>query len=135
MVTDLFLRRFREGISFPNFMERSILKLPLSNLCAVPFSLQNRVPFAEQKKGEKVPRKGRKRGGQRRGKKEERTRENRSGNLSESMFISDRMVAAKYGPSSSPPTKWHYLGTAHLDLLWNASWVQALMFLIFFSFS
>ena len=38
--TDLLSRRFREGISFPNFVERSILKLPLSKLCAVPFALQ-----------------------------------------------------------------------------------------------
>ena len=44
-ITDLFSRRFREGNSFPNFLERSILKLPLSKLCVVPFSLQNRALF------------------------------------------------------------------------------------------
>ena len=81
MKTDLFLRRFREGNSFPNFVERSVPKLPLSKLCAVPFSLQNKALFEEQKRGKKVPRKGRKRGGQERGQKEKRTRENRSENL------------------------------------------------------
>ena len=50
--TDLFSRRFREGISFPNFMERSILNLPLSELCAVRFALQNKALF-EGKKGRK----------------------------------------------------------------------------------
>ena len=40
---DLFSRRFREGISFPNFVERSILNLPLSKLCTVHFALQNRA--------------------------------------------------------------------------------------------
>ena len=59
--TDLFLRRFREGISFPNFVERSIPDLPLSKLCAVPFALQNRALF-EGGKGRKVPRKGEKEG-------------------------------------------------------------------------
>ena len=55
---DLFLRRFREGISFPKSLERSILRLPLSKLCAVPFALQNRALFEGGEKGEKVPRKG-----------------------------------------------------------------------------
>ena len=41
--SDLFSRRFREGLSFLNFVERSILKLPLSKLCAVPLALQNRA--------------------------------------------------------------------------------------------
>ena len=31
--------------SFTNIVERSILKLPLSKLCAVPFALQNRALF------------------------------------------------------------------------------------------
>ena len=62
---DPFSRRFREGISFPNFVERSILKLPFSKIC-VPFALQNRALF----KGEKAPRQG--------GQEEKRTRENRS---------------------------------------------------------
>ena len=56
---DLFSRRFREGISFPNFLERSILKLPLSKLCVVAFVLQNRALFKREKReGEEVPRKG-----------------------------------------------------------------------------
>ena len=60
MYPDLFSRRFREGISFPNFLEMSILKLPLSKLCAVPLALQNRALFErererERDKGEKVP--------------------------------------------------------------------------------
>ena len=42
---DPFSRRFREGISFPNFVEGSILKLPLSKICAVPFALHNRALF------------------------------------------------------------------------------------------
>ena len=52
----IFSRRFREGISFPNFVERSILKLPLSKLCAVPLAQQNRALSRE--KGRKVPSKG-----------------------------------------------------------------------------
>ena len=52
--TDPFSRGFREGISFPNILERSIPGLPLSKLCAVPFALQNRALF----EGEKMPRKG-----------------------------------------------------------------------------
>ena len=46
-IPDLFSRRFREGISFPNFVERSILKVPLSKLCAVS-------TFRGEEKGEKV---------------------------------------------------------------------------------
>ena len=82
--SDLFSRRFREGISFPNFLERSILKLPLSKLCAVPFALQNRALFEGEIRAKRCPEKGRKMGGQQRGKKEKRTRENRSviGNFS-----------------------------------------------------
>ena len=67
---DLFSRRFREGISFPNFVERCIAELPLSKLCSVPFSLQNKSTFRGREEGEKVPRKG-ERGGQRhKGKKD-----------------------------------------------------------------
>ena len=56
--SDLFSRRFREGISFPNFVEKCIPELPLSKLCSVPISLQNRALFERGEKGEKVPRKG-----------------------------------------------------------------------------
>ena len=35
-------------------MERSILKLPLSKLCAVSFALQNRAPFEGEKRAKKV---------------------------------------------------------------------------------
>ena len=56
--TDLFSRRFREGISFPNFVERSIPELQLSKLCTVPFALQNRALFGGGENGENVPRKG-----------------------------------------------------------------------------
>ena len=73
-----FSRRFREGISFPNFVERCIPELPISKLWSVPFSLQNRALF-EGKKGRKG---AEKRGGRgvasKGGKKEKRTRENRS---------------------------------------------------------
>ena len=60
--TDPFSRRFREGISFPKFGERSILKLPLAKIGAVPFALRNReeeVPGKE--KGRKVTSRGAKR--------------------------------------------------------------------------
>ena len=67
--SDLFSRRFREGISFPNFVERSILKLPLSKICAVPFALQNRAPFEGENRAKRQQKKGRKRGGQQRGQK------------------------------------------------------------------
>ena len=49
--SDLFSRRFRGGISFLNFVKRSIPKLPLSEVSAVPLSLQNRA-FSSGKKGE-----------------------------------------------------------------------------------
>ena len=55
------------GKEFPcrTFWERSILRLPLSKLCAVPLALQNRALF-EGRKGRKGAEKGRKRGGQQR---------------------------------------------------------------------
>ena len=68
-MTDLFSRRFREGISFPNFRERFILKLPLSEICAVPFALQNRALFEGENRAKRRPEKGRKRSGQQRGQK------------------------------------------------------------------
>ena len=67
--TDLFSRRFREGISFPNFAERSFPKLPLSKPSAVPFALQNRALFEGRKRAKRRREKGRKRGGQQRGQK------------------------------------------------------------------
>ena len=69
--TDLFSRRFREGIAFPNFVEKPILTQPLSKLCAVPFALQYREHFAKRSE----ERKGAERKGERRGwrdKKEKR---------------------------------------------------------------
>ena len=51
--SDLFLRRVREGISFPNILEASILKLPLSKLCAVRFALQNRALFERRKRAKR----------------------------------------------------------------------------------
>ena len=75
---DLFSLRFREGISFPNSLERSIPRVPLSKLRAVPFALQKRALFegekrkgAERRRGRGVANEG--------GRKEKRTRENRSG--------------------------------------------------------
>ena len=65
----LFSRRFREGNSFPNFVERSILELPLSKVCAVPFALQNRALFEGEKRVKSSREKGGKRGGQQRGQK------------------------------------------------------------------
>ena len=57
-------------------MERSIPEL--SKLRSVPFALQNRALFEGKKMAKMCREKGRKRGGQQRGKKEKRTRENRS---------------------------------------------------------
>ena len=67
--TDLFSRRFREGISFPNLLERSILKLPLFRLCAAPLVPQNRA----QRKGREGARKGEEEGGQQSEQKGKRT--------------------------------------------------------------
>ena len=66
---DLFSRRFQEGISFPNFVERSILELPLSKLCSVPFALQNRALFKGEKGAKRCREKGGKRGGKQKGQK------------------------------------------------------------------
>ena len=68
-VTDLFSCRFREGISFPNFLERSIPELPLSKLGADPFAIQNRALFEGEKMAKICRVKERKRGGQQRGQK------------------------------------------------------------------
>ena len=46
------------GISFPNFVERSILKLPLSNLCALPLALLNRAPFEGGRSAKRCREKG-----------------------------------------------------------------------------
>ena len=73
--TDLFSRRFREGTSFPNFAERSTLKLTLSKLFAVPLALQNRALLEGEKKAKRHPEKGDEEGGQQRGPKGKRTRE------------------------------------------------------------
>ena len=62
----------------PELLERSILRLPLSKLCAVPFALPNRALFEGERRVKRCREKGRKRGGQQRGKKEKRTHENRS---------------------------------------------------------
>ena len=60
--TDLFSRRFREGNSFPNFVERSILELfPLQALRCAPCSTEQST-FRGGEKGEKVPRKRREKG-------------------------------------------------------------------------
>ena len=45
VVFRLFSHRFGQGISFPNFVERSALDLPLSKLCALPLALQDRASF------------------------------------------------------------------------------------------
>ena len=45
-----------------NFVEKSVLKLPLARLCAVPLALQTRA-FFEGRKGQKGAEKRRKRGG------------------------------------------------------------------------
>ena len=67
MATPLFSRRFREGISFPNFLERSTLKLPFSKPCDVHLALQNRALSKVEKRAEKVLREGLKEGLARKG--------------------------------------------------------------------
>ena len=66
-LTDPLSRRFREGISFPTFVEGSILKVPLSKICAVPFALQNRAFFEGENTAKRCPEKRGKRGGKQRG--------------------------------------------------------------------
>ena len=63
----------------PNFVERSTLKLPLSKLCAVLFALQNRALFEGKRRAKWCREKGKKGAASKGGKKEKRTRENRSG--------------------------------------------------------
>ena len=59
-------------------VERSILKLPLSKVCAVTLALQNRALLEGGRKGQKDADKRRGRGvANKGGKKENRTRENR----------------------------------------------------------
>ena len=74
----LFSRRFREGISFPNFVKRSILELTLSEVSAVPLPLQNRAFFEWRKRGKSAEKRRGRGVASKRGKKEKRTRENRS---------------------------------------------------------
>ena len=78
--SDLFSCKFREEISFTNFLERSILKLPLSKLCIVPFAQQNRALFGGGEQAKKVPRKGEEEGWQAKETKRKKGRifENRS---------------------------------------------------------
>ena len=59
-------------------MERSILKVPLSKIFAVPFALQNRALIEGENRAKTCPEKGGKRVASRGGKKEKRTRENSS---------------------------------------------------------
>ena len=58
--SDHFFAQISEGISFPNFLYRSILKLPLSKLCVVPFALQNSALFEGENRAKRSPEKGRK---------------------------------------------------------------------------
>ena len=70
LFSDLFAQ-IREGISVPNFVESSILKAPLSKICAVPFALQNGALFEGENRAKRCPRRGGGggRGGQQRGQK------------------------------------------------------------------
>ena len=80
---DLFSRRLWELISFPNFVERFFLKLPLSKLCTVPFALQNRALCEGEARvtSDKLPRKGEEEVWPAKGaEREKRTRENKPGN-------------------------------------------------------
>ena len=125
-----FLRKFREGISFPNFVERSILELPLSELCTVPFALQNRALFER----EKVRReKGGRRGGQQKGRKGKKDawkqvryyfgiRQGHSGYdgvgqaFSSLAALQAVVVWAQIGAYASQVCKWHNI---YQDCMWN----------------
>ena len=128
--TDLFLRRFREGISFPSFVERS-LKLPLSKLCAVPFALQHGALFEREKRGEKVPRKGRRKG-------RSKTSQNRK------EFRQRKFPLNKNGRCSGTPNPynwsenyWQYTSNLHRNTppIFAPCPVQNLVMRFFFYFS
>ena len=96
-VADLFLSRFQEGISFPSvFEESSILRLPLSKRCAVPFAPQNRALFDKGKGRQGAEKQGGRGVASKRGKKEKRTRENRS------EFVNDLCNVAPHTGSPGP---------------------------------
>ena len=77
--TDLFSSRFQEGISFPNFVERSILEPPLSKTLRSVLCSTEQSTFQGGEKGEKVPRKSGEKGWPATGgKKEKRTCESGS---------------------------------------------------------
>ena len=84
-------------------MERPILKLPLSKLCAVPLCLQNRVLFKGEKRAKRCREKGMKRVvASKGGEKEKRTCENRSANHSSFFdlvvtFFSRPLPASPFG--------------------------------------
>ena len=116
-VSDRFSRGFREGISFPNFVERSILELPLSKLCAVPLALQNRALF-ERKKGRKGAEERGGRGVVSKGcKKEKGTRENRS------VFLSEH----KNGENRKTLTDIHGFGTNRVAPFLGCGTVHAVL--------
>ena len=80
-LTDLFLRRFREGVSFPSFVDRPILILPFSVPRGVPLSLLHNTALFKGGKGREGAEKRRGRGvASKGGEEEKRTRENRSVN-------------------------------------------------------
>ena len=68
-----FHANFGKENSFPNFVERSILKLLLSKLCAVPLAIENKAVFEGRQDADRM---GRKRGDQQGGQREKRSREN-----------------------------------------------------------
>ena len=80
-VLEVHLSCFHLLLTLPEVVERCLPELPLSKLCSVPFSLQNKTHFEGEKRAKRCREKGRKRGGQQRGRKGKRTRENRSGSV------------------------------------------------------
>ena len=88
-------------------MERCIPELPLSKLCSVPFSLQNRALFEGEKRAKRCQEKGRKRGGQQRGAKRKKGRVKTGQFL---LILDDfagdfpgRFSWALFGPLAPPP--------------------------------
>ena len=77
---------------FPNFVERSIMNLPFSKLCAVHFALQNLALFEGEKRAKRCRQKWRKRGGQKRGQK------GKKGRVKTGQHIRKSVVSIKFPP-------------------------------------
>ena len=127
-ISDLFSRRFRDGISFPNFVERCFPELPPPSSALYPFSLQNRALFEGEKRAKRCREKGRKRGGQQRGQKgkKDARKQVRFFNFSEIMSASARFPRKVvfldnfplWPPDPPPPWKMKFLFLLSSRRLW-----------------